>query len=152
MLRRELIGRVGSWRSAATLFVTPSQEWLFRAWRSGAALEFIPRVSVLLIFSGERKGSYVADSSPEHEVFAKAIVDDPNFREKLAESAALDAAASVGYHLFETPWKGLARGLAAPVYRLLMALGLHPFSLNMMVGFGRRGGFINHLRRHTGLD
>ena len=77
VFKRELIDTVGPWRSARSLFVTPSQEWLFRAWRSDATLELIPRVSVLLIFSGERKGSYVSDSSPEHELFASAMREDP---------------------------------------------------------------------------
>ncbi len=37
VLKRELVEQVGAWRSMYESVVTPSQDWLFRAWRSGAS-------------------------------------------------------------------------------------------------------------------
>lgn len=52
VMRRELSARVGPWRTVDELWVTPSQDWLFGAWRSGATLRFRDHVSVLVIASG----------------------------------------------------------------------------------------------------
>ena len=37
VLRRDLADRVGAWRSPDRIYIVPSQDWLFRAWRSGAS-------------------------------------------------------------------------------------------------------------------
>ena len=54
VLRRELTVRVGPWPSEGSVFVTPSQVWLFRAWRSGARLRFIAKPGVVVLYGGVR--------------------------------------------------------------------------------------------------
>jgi glycosyltransferase involved in cell wall biosynthesis len=157
MLRRELCDRVGPWRPPDTLWVTPSQDWLFRAWRAGARIEFRPRISVLLIVSGLRKDSYVARQTFEHEYFSRRMRDDPHFRERLFESAAIHTAETHLYKLFKRPAAAILRSAAYPIYALFTRLGLHPISANLMLWpggqlrLGRKGQNIRTIRKYTGL-
>ena len=152
MFRRELAATVGPWQSASSSYVTPSQSWLFRAWRSGARLRFVPRVGVIVLWSGVRRGSYAMRESPDHEVLARWMNDDPHFRERVLEDAAVRAAQNAITTRHHAPAGALARLLARPVYAFLTTLGIHPSSLGMFIRHGRKGGFIRHHRRFTGID
>jgi len=150
MMRRELAARVGPWRPEKALHVSPSQDWLFRASRTGARLTFIPHVGVLLLYAGGRPGSYAKSVSPDHDVVRRWLVEDPHCLERMLEEAAINAARQTGYELFHNPRKAVVRGLAMPVYALLTAIGVHPFSLNMAARHRRRGGYIRNHQRTTG--
>lgn len=150
VLRRELAGSVGPWPAADSVYVTPSQAWLFRAWRSGARLKLIPRVGVVVVLSGERRGSYAMRESADHELLARWMGEDESFRERMLEEAAIRAAGTTVFHRYRTPGKAILRGLAHPIYSLLAAVGVHPISLNMAVRHGGKGRFIRHHRQLTG--
>lgn len=151
VFRRGLADRVGPWRSPDKMSVVPSQDWLFRAWYLGAKLRFLPSVTVILVPAGGRKGSYTRRSSPEHDLLAQRLQDDPKCLQRILEEAALNEAGEHFRHLRYPPFWSLARRMVlGPVYALLARMGIHPFSLPMAVVYGRRGGFIRHLRRITG--
>jgi glycosyltransferase involved in cell wall biosynthesis len=151
VFRRELAGAVGPWPAADSVYVTPSQAWLFRAWRSGARLRFIPRVGVIVLWSGERRGSYALRESPDHELLARWMEEDGSFRERMLEEAAIHGAEVALNDLYYRPGRAILRSLAYPVYALLAAMGVHPSSLQRAVRFGGRGGYIRYHRQFTGL-
>jgi glycosyltransferase involved in cell wall biosynthesis len=151
MFRRELVDSVGPWPKASSLVVTPSQEWLFRAWRSGARLRFLSRVGVIVVWSGVRAGSYAIRESRDHELLAQWMKEDAHFRARMLEDAAIHAAQAAIRTRHHAPGGAIARLLARPVYKLLMALGIHPSSLGMFIRHGGRGGFIRRHRRFTGI-
>lgn len=66
-MRRETCLAVGEWSAESSTRLSPSQEWLFRASKSGLKLRCHPYVSVLCIHAGVRRLSYAAKKSPEHE-------------------------------------------------------------------------------------
>ncbi|MEA2572020.1 MAG: hypothetical protein QOI24_4021 [Acidobacteriota bacterium] len=152
MFKRELAGSVGRWKEASSLYVTPSQDWLFRAWRSGARLRFLSRVGVVVIWSGVRPGSYAIRESPDHELLARWMREDAGFPSRMLENAAIDAAQTAISTRHHAPGGAIARLLARPVYNLLIVLGIHPSSLGMFIRHGRKGGFIRHHRRFTGIE
>ncbi len=153
VFRRELADRVGPWRSPDKIFVVPSQDWLFRAWRSGARLQFLPSVGVVIVSAGARAGSYVSRESPEHEFLAQWFRDDPDYREKILEEAAINEAGKyLGSRRYSSLISLLRRALARPVYALLLKAGIHPQSATMMFTYGGRGGFVRYLRKFTGAD
>lgn len=151
VLRRELAARVGPWPAAATVYVTPSQAWLFRIWRSGARLDFPPRLGAVLLLSGTRRDSYAQRTSPDHEALAAWMRDEPRWRERLLEDAAVRAAGETLHHRYHSPARALARAAATPLWRLLTRLGVHPVSLGNLLRYGRRGGFIRFHARLTGV-
>lgn len=151
MFRRELKDRVGPWRSPKEMFVVPSQDWLFRAWRSDARLRFVPSVSVVVVSAGARRGSYISISS-DHEFLANWFREEPGYREKMLEDAAInEAAGHMLVHRHAKIVRLLRWALLRPVHALLTRLGIHPSSVAMMV-YGSRGGFVRHLRRVTGAE
>ena len=46
--KRELIEKLGPWKLEHELYITPSQEWIFRASRLGISFHFPHRVGVLV--------------------------------------------------------------------------------------------------------
>jgi glycosyltransferase involved in cell wall biosynthesis len=152
MFRRELADSVGPWQDASSLYVTPSQAWLFRAWRSGARLRFLPRVGVVVIWSGVRPDSYAIRESRDHELLARWMREDADFPARMLEDAAIDAARTAIGTRHHAPGGAIARLLARPIYNLLIVLGIHPSSLGMFIRHGRKGGFIRHHRRFTGIE
>jgi glycosyltransferase involved in cell wall biosynthesis len=150
LFRRELADRVGPWRSPKEMLVVPSQDWLFRAWRAGAKLRFLPSVGVVIVSAGARKGSYARNVSPDHEFLAQWFRDDPKYRERMLEDAAINVAAKhmLVYRHSSLFWL-MRRALLRPVHALLVRLGIHPSSASM-TAYGGRGGFVRHLRRVTG--
>ena len=150
MFRRELAERVGPWPNADSVYVTPSQAWLFRAHRSGARLRFVRKVGVIVLWSGTRRGSYATRDSLDHELLARWRRTDPEFLCKVLEDAAIDAAQTALATRHYQPRNALLRLIAYPLYRLAIAVGLHPWSFGMLLKFGRKGGYIRHHRRFTG--
>ena len=64
LMRRELTDRVGPWRSGRDTFVTASQDWIFRAWRSGARLRFHAHVGVLAVPASVRAAAMSPRAAP----------------------------------------------------------------------------------------
>ena len=151
MFRRELTARVGPWPGVDRLYVTTSQAWLFRAWKAGASLQFLPKVGVLVVWSGTRAGSYAKPESPEHEALVRWMDEDAHARERILEEAAVHAAMRQVTSAHHAPWTSITRAILHPIYTLMIKVGAHPRSLDMAVRYGRRGGFMRWHRRFTGL-
>jgi glycosyltransferase involved in cell wall biosynthesis len=152
VFRRELAARVGPWPSADEAFVTTSQEWLFRTWRAGGVFRFVPRIGVIVVWSGSRAGSYSKRGSPEHEQIVRWMKEDERWRERLIEQSAMNTLMEhVTSHYGVPWWRHFARGTVHILFALLKRSGIHPLSLYMAARFGRRGGFIRWHRNFTGV-
>jgi glycosyltransferase involved in cell wall biosynthesis len=147
VMTRELASRVGPWRHASESFVTPSQEWLFRAWKSGARLRQLPHPTVLAIPAGPRKGSYVR-ASPEHEFFAARMRDDARFRERALALAAIRGEQVARQYRLGRALRSL---VVRPISATATRLGFHPLAPLLALRYGRRGALVNTIRRRTGL-
>jgi len=152
VLTRELAARIGPWKPARETFVTSSQDWLFRAWRAGARLRFQPRVTVLAVPGGARRGSYATPASDEHDALATAMRTNPRFREEALEAAALSGERQANQQRFGRSWPTTLRGLIfRPVSAMAIRAGVHPLAPYVALRHGRRGNLINAIRRRTGI-
>lgn len=152
ILTRELASRIGAWRPARETFVTSSQDWLFRAWRSGARMRVTAGVSVLAVPASDRRGSYAASESPEHDVYSTQMRDMPRFREVALAQAAIAGERGVNGYRFGMELGATLRALATrPVTALATAFGVHPYAPLFALRHGRRGNVVNALRQKTGL-
>jgi glycosyltransferase involved in cell wall biosynthesis len=150
--KRELAARVGPWRAARETFVSSSQDWLFRAWRSGARLRFQSSVGVLAVPSGARDGSYLARNSPEHDFYAGQMRDNPRFRDTALELAAVEGEREANRYRLGRAVLGSLRSLIfRPASAAAIALGVHPYAPYFALRHGRRGNLINAIRRRAGL-
>ena len=152
MFRRELADRVGPWQMPEKLYVTPSMDWLFRAWRSGAVLRFLPAVTVIVVLAGPRPGSYASRISPEHDLIARLLREDPRYRERILEEAAVNEALDRFRNDRYPSVRLLRRMLLRPFYWLLVKFGIHPLSVANAIVFGRRGGLVREHRTITGAE
>jgi GT2 family glycosyltransferase len=153
VLRRDLAKRIGPWRAAHTLHLNPSADWMFRIWRAGARMHFSPQVSVLVVLSGDRGGSYAQSDSPEHLVYLDQMRESPRFRESLLEGTCVRSAMRTTLWGEGRPGKIVLRALArllAPLARSCARLGLHPKVPYLMLRYGR-GGSVGRHRRIVGL-
>lgn len=152
LMTRALAERVGAWRPARETFVTASQDWLWRAWRTGAVMRVLPRVTVMAIPASMRQG-YAHAGSPEHDYVMRRMAVDPAFRERALERAALQGERDANAVRFGTSAIAALRGWAfRPVAAIAMACGVHPHAPYSALRYGRRGNLVNAIRRRAGLD
>jgi glycosyltransferase involved in cell wall biosynthesis len=148
LLRRELVSSVGPWRHFRETYNVPSQEWLFRAWKAGKSLRLVPRLTVVALPSGSRRGSYLGRESPEHRAMERRILEEPDFREvELTELGRRYAARA------EEPavLRNAARAASGLFAKLCLLGGVHPRAAINLVAHRRKGGAIDRKRRVRGL-
>ena len=151
-MRRALSDRVGPWRVEAETFVTPSQDWLFRAWRAGAAIRCPRRITMIAIPCGLRKDSYRRRESPEHDFIFREVIETAALRADLM--ASVEASIEGGSGAMQTtghrrPPRFLRK--ARRLFdRLLIRFDIHPQTPALAWRHGRRGGLIRDLKRFTG--
>jgi hypothetical protein len=103
---------------------------------------------VLLLVSGVRRDSYRERACFEQEFFLARMAEDPRFRERVLECAALRQAGRAGRALVEPPRDRL-RHLA---HRAAHRLGWSPRAVDHWLQYGfRKRDFINARRKHRGL-
>ena len=153
LLTRELADRVGPWRAARETFVSSSQDWLWRAWRSGARMRVTPRVTVLAVPASVRKDSYDAGASTKHDYYGARMQTDPRFREVALERAALGGERAANRVRFGRAILESLRGvLFRPAAAAAVAVGAHPYAPYFALRHGRRGNLVSAIRRQSGLD
>ena len=148
MVTRELAAQVGPWRPARETFATSSQDWLFRAFRSGARMRLKPGVSVLAVPAAAREGSYIAERSPEHDRLAAELRKNPRFRDMAIESAAIAGEREANRYKVGRALRSL---VVRPVCAAAISLGIHPYAPFFALRHGRRGNLVSALRRRSGL-
>ena len=148
VMTRSFFEAVGPWRTARELYLAPSQEWLFRAWKQKRRLPSLHRPTVLAVYSGDRAGSYRVGSSREHEEWARRLRDDPALMLSLVTRIAARRQEQA-----ERPvvLPHVARAAKNMVRRAIFSLGGHPVALQHAVRYRGRGGFIDSLRHTRGL-
>ena len=137
LAKRKMLQAIGGWRPARKLYNFPSQDLLYRAHRAGYVLRQIPATTVLLIPSGERKGSYLPTSgTEEHDAALEALLRDPeSYRAELRRQAR-PIELALPRRLMNRAW---------------FAVGIHPYAVANLVRHRRLGGRLNVLRRVRGL-
>lgn len=148
--KKEIAHRLGPWKMEKELYVTPSQEWLFRGYLAGINFHFPARVGSLIILSGERKNSYRIRYSFEHEFFGNRL-PDLALRARLLEKAAVSAHKELQNQLFFEPKILLKRVLGLPLDWILKGLKIHPTAFRFRRAWGKKGNLIKSIREHTGI-
>jgi glycosyltransferase involved in cell wall biosynthesis len=152
VMRREVADAVGPWRPASRLFTWPSQDWLLRADRAGCEIVESPHLTVLLVPSGLRRGSYTQHAgADDHASWHAQIVADPEaLRTRVLTEVALRCAAKAAEPL--SLKQGALRVGKDVVRRTALRCGVTPAQVECVARFRRRGGSLAALRRVRGLD
>ncbi|OOG70512.1 glycosyltransferase family 2 protein [Algoriphagus sp. A40] len=142
---------LGLWKMEHELYVTPSQEWIFRAFLGGILFHFPTRVGSMIILSGERKNSYITRYSFEHEFFGKRL-HDLELKASLMEKAAVFAHKELQNQLFFKPKILIKRVLGLPLDWISKLFKIHPSAYRFRRAWGKKGNLIQKVRKDTGLD
>jgi glycosyltransferase involved in cell wall biosynthesis len=145
LMRREVPEKLQGWRLGRECYSDPSQDFLFRAWRQGFRIRPVREVTVVMITSARRPGSYLAAGAPEQEWVLRQL-DDPAFSCELAAQA---------YECNDW-FNRRARSRTVAAKRLagltVAALGISPRSLHFRLKKGfAAGDYIHNLRTERGL-
>ncbi len=157
VFRRELGARVGRLRHRDRVFSYPTRDWLWRARRANA--KFVPTraVTVLVISSTLRRNVYSERQWREHDAVWRAMLAEPEFRERRLVDALLHPAPT---HLRAYRPRVLLRALAMrSLGRAAQALGIDPEAVYCYHKFPKRwgvvptrGAVIRELYRRRGLE
>lgn len=148
LLKRELIEEIGDWRHYRESYTVPSQDFLLRAWRAGKELRLIPRVTVIAIQSGIRANVYAQREFEENRRYFEKILNEPGFREELLAAAALELTLASKDLKILPP---IRRALINILKRVGLMFNITPIELMSFLKSGRRGAFIDRLRKRRGL-
>ncbi len=175
-VRRSTWDRVGEWVHADEAHVSPSQDWIFRAWRKGVDLRFDPHPCVLAIHAGVRRLTYRRTLNAEHERAWEWIRDRPSVSRDIVEAVAIQQARDLGQSIDSLSLEpaealekiaveqsavlghgGLIGSWTTPRWaplitryaRLLSRLGIHPLGLQRRVAGRRKGHFVRQHRKFT---
>ncbi len=177
VLRRELAEQIGPWRHHSECHATPSQEWLFRAFRAGKDLRFTSSVTALALPSGGRPGAYATQEFMENQRVLERIRNVPGFREQVLLSisehyammqssppawpAIENTARDIVMRLLTFYWKKWPKAsthtypatvaVRKRFRRAVGAAGVHPEAAVHLLKYRRRGGFVRSLRQFRGL-
>lgn len=149
LVRRELIEELGGWRRAVdTHAVTPSQDFLTRAWQHGKNLRCCPRVTALFLPAGGRSGAYVERDSRQHEELLTAM-RQPGFREQLLTLHAMQA----GRQLDELQRPPGVKGRFDRAFdAVLKRLRWRPDAVRNRLARRKQGWLVDYLRDLRGME
>jgi glycosyltransferase involved in cell wall biosynthesis len=147
----ELAQRVGEWRSAATLYRTPMEDWLLRSARAGARFAFGEQVTVLKMEYNRAQGSWYEQSHAPHD-YVDQRIDEHGLRarEVLLSVAAVTTVRSLQRRNRSPLGYALLNPLTRRIFRYT---GVDTFSLVKRVLRRRRGDTLRTLlRSRTGEE
>jgi hypothetical protein len=146
MIRREVLEKLGGWRPFRDIWMVPSQDLMLRAHNAGSGIYGTEAVTAILIQSADRRNSYSTRACDEHLLYYERLESDPAFRQKMLLSAIR--------HL-ELKKKSVPHALKTAAWTLFCRcsaiLGVSPFFIYHICRFGRKKGWLNHMRQKRGL-
>ena len=145
VLRREVLDRVGPWRSRNEIRDIPSRDWLTRALRAGETIEQMPYLTVIHPPSGLRPGSYANRDDADQRMLWKRMTSHPRFREELLTRIALHESAE------RRRPRPLGHVAQAAKDALVVSFGDRWMPAKNAVRYGRKGGLMEDIRRTRGL-
>lgn len=139
--RTEALKAIDGWRTAGEVVVSPSQDLIWRANRAGLKCGRMSPPTVLVLWSGDRPGSYLPSYVPEdNEFWLDVVTSSP---ENISEEILVSD-------------KKVTPKIARIIYRalgqIITWLGFHPKSLELWLRHRIKGGFINHIRARNSLS
>lgn len=151
-MRRETCSRVGQWLAPERTRLSPSQEWIFRAWRTGQRIRYHPHVSVLCIHAGTRRLSYLrAGAGSEHRRAWGWIEGGDRLRAELMACIAVQQGAALQEmaRLHRARQGGLFARVRNRAVSLAAYIGVHPVALERRLRGEAKGAWIAGVRAFT---
>jgi len=147
--RRELVEDIGPWKHPNQCYVTPSQDFLLRAWRKKKKIISIPKVTVIAIQAGFRPNVYSERHFLENKIYFERMSNEDDFWEKEILKAGMHSANELKGLSVLRPFR---RGFVNILKRFAIKFGISPVELASILRFRRKGALINQWRENIGLS
>ncbi|MEO1054221.1 MAG: glycosyltransferase family 2 protein [Bacteroidota bacterium] len=143
---KEIINKVGKWRSFKEIYDIPSQDWLKRVHLSKVPIKSTGHLTMLAIQSGPRKNVYVNRDYVENAHWYERLENPDEVRVEILSRNLIYSArkdrALLG-HLKTFVWNLFKA--------LLIQFNIRPTAAKYFFRFRGKGGFLNNLRNKRGL-
>lgn len=149
LFKKEMVQQVGLWRSFKQTRNTPSQDWLWRAWKKKKRMLLVPQLTAMLPQSGNRRDCYVKRDPTEYRRNYQSMIEDPKLAEKILLKALIHRNGNEQAISF---LGGLRTMVKALFYKVCLWLRVPPGTVLNFVRYEFHGGFINYLRKKRGLE
>lgn len=137
----------GPWRLEKDTYVSPSQDWLFRAWHKGIPVVGVPQLSMVVVCTGRRSQFFSHRHDAVHKyVFTRYVRNADTNAELLEKMNALEPPRRSVAH------RSMRMLYNATICELCCRMGIHPNTPEMIVRHGGPGGFIRAWRKGVNLD
>ncbi|BFM21078.1 glycosyltransferase family 2 protein [Gilvimarinus japonicus] len=146
-VRREICLDVGPWLPIKKTRLSPSQEWLFRAWKQGCDICYHREASVLCIHSGVRPYSYIHDGSFEHERAWGWISAGADARSRVLNAALVEMAGRE--YLWRQKLTRFQKPLLSFARHIAKKLGQHPDVFQRLIGGLGKGAWVKSHTKFT---
>lgn len=153
LIRKSILGRVGPWIMENQTYFSPSQEWLFRAWRKNCKIHCTKNITVILVNTGTRKDFYKIKKSGESAFLYNHVIRTPTYRKELFDMIDHQEYQKISGSL---PFKKrIIHAFKNNIRRLLMLFsrisGIHPMVPYAVLRYGfKKGSYIRQHNRVTG--
>lgn len=115
VMRRELLTKVGAWKPASTIYRTPLEDWIMRAWRADIVIAFDDTVTALYcngkVNHDDGSGTLHYDTGDQEQSYWFRQIEDigaDRIREKVRQETNDEVdwfehthRSSPGYHIYE---------------------------------------------------
>ena len=149
LLKKNVINRIGYWNSAFELRTSPSDDYMYRAYKNGLNIICTKKLTVVKISSLKSKKSYLTEDTLNQKIYNK-IIENKNFREELLTEIVNGNFNdySIKIHIFKLT-RELIRKFSLFASKFLK---INPSYIINFVAYGfRKGSLINYLRKKRGL-
>lgn len=146
-VRRSVCLEVGPWLPINETRLSPSQEWLYRAYRQGKHMAYHSNASVLCIHSGVRRYSYVSAQSQEHERAWSWLLAGERAKSELLHCIAVQQASEI--IKLRKSLNRRKRPLRTLIEKTLEKRGIHPDSLQRYFEGLSKGGWVRNHKKFT---
>jgi glycosyltransferase involved in cell wall biosynthesis len=150
LLKREVVEEIGGWRLYHSIRISPSQDFIQRAWKAKKTIAMTPYPTAILFHSGHRANSYLNRESDENRKYYAKICSDPKLRETMLLSSILAK---------ENDLIKRALNCADAFYRFIITMGIctlrffgiRPANVYYYFHYFKKGSYVDSLRKVRGL-
>jgi glycosyltransferase involved in cell wall biosynthesis len=149
-LRREVIEELGGWLFYRAIRISPSQDFIQRAWKAKKKIVMTPYPTVILFHSGHRPNSYLNRESNENRDYYAKLCSDPDLRESMMLSSLL-AKESEFIKGAVSCTEAFSRFITTVAFSTLHFLGIRPANVYYYFRYFKKGSYVDSLRKVRGL-
>jgi len=146
LFKNELIDSVGKWRHFKEIYDIPSQDWIKRVHLKKLSIKSTSNVSMIAIQSGAREKAYSNREYLESSSWYEKLQNPERLRRELLTENLIHFVRKdqmIFNHLITFIWNLMKE--------LFVQFNFKPSSIKNFFRFGRKGAFLNSLRRKRGL-